>query len=74
MRRGSCCSQRDDKAPARGTDGLASLDTISDYGADGLGRALVVEQKTDGTEGCPGTEVPFYCPLHDALRTRTGRC
>jgi hypothetical protein len=56
MRRGSCCSQRDDKAPARGTDGLASLDTSSDYGADGLGRALVVEQKTDGTE----VQLPRY--------------
>jgi hypothetical protein len=50
MRRGSCSSQRDDKAPARSTDVLAALDTISDCGADGLGRSLVVEQKADGKE------------------------
>jgi hypothetical protein len=40
----------DGKAPARPTDVLAPLDTSSDRGADGLGQALVAEQKADGTE------------------------
>jgi hypothetical protein len=66
MRRGTCSSQRDDKAPARPTDVLAPGDTTSDCGTGEFGQALVAEQRTEGAE----VQLPRYRSAFLLLGTR----